>query len=350
MVVVVGAVGHFVLNRTPRPQNTPARSSSPATKDSVVLAEIVNNTGDPVFDTTLRQALEVELEQSPYLVLVPEQRIQKALRMMGKPPEATFTGDLVSEVCQRIGGEAAVNGWIAKLGSQYVLGLRAVNCRTGDHLSDLEITATAKEQVLKALGDISGQLRTKLGESLGTVQKFDTPIEEATTPSLEALQAYSIGRAMMVQKGESASCVPFFQRAVRLDPEFAVAYAALGNAYSNLGESGLAATNIRKAYELREHVSEHERLYIESHYYQFVTGDLTKASQTYEVWAATYPNDEAPRTNLAVIYSDLGKLEQSEEQAKEAVRIAPDEGQILRESRGRVHLSESARQGKRDCE
>ncbi len=327
MVVVVGAVGHFVLNRTPRPQNTPARSSSPATKDSVVLAEIVNNTGDPVFDTTLRQALEVELEQSPYLVLVPEQRIQKALRMMGKPPEATFTGDLVSEVCQRIGGEAAVNGWIAKLGSQYVLGLRAVNCRTGDHLSDLEITANAKEQVLKALGDISGQLRTKLGESLGTVQKFDTPIEEATTPSLEALQAYSIGRAMMVQKGESASCVPFFQRAVRLDPEFAVAYAALGNAYSNLGETGLAATNIRKSYELREHVSEHERLYIESHYYQFATGDLTKASQIYEVWAATYPNDEAPRTNLAVMYSDLGKLEQSEEQAKEAVRIAPDDGQ-----------------------
>lgn len=325
--VVIAAVGHFVLNRTPRPQNTSARSSSPAMKDSVVLAEIVNNTGDPVFDTTLRQALEVELEQSPYLMLVPEQRIQKALRMMGKPPDASLTDDLVSEVCQRIGGEAAVNGWIAKLGSQYVLGLRAVNCRTGDHLSDLEITANAKEQVLKALGDISGQLRTKLGESLGTVQKFDTPIEEATTPSLEALQAYSIGRAMMVQKGESASCVPLFQRAVRLDPEFAVAYAALGNAYSNLGETGLAAINIRKSYELREHVSEHERLYIESHYYQFATGDLTKASQIYEVWATTYPNDEAPRTNLAVMYSDLGKLEQSEEQAKEAVRIAPDDGQ-----------------------
>jgi DNA-binding winged helix-turn-helix (wHTH) protein/tetratricopeptide (TPR) repeat protein len=327
MAVVIAAVGRFVLSRTRGRQTATASRKTPAMKDSVVLAEIVNNTGDPVFDTTLRQALEVELEQSPYLVLVPEQRVQKVLRMMGKPPDASLTGDLASEVCQRIGGEAAVSGSIANLGSQYVLGLRAVNCRTGDHLSDLEITANAKEQVLKALGDISGQLRTKLGESLGTVQKFDTPIEEATTPSLEALQAYSIGRAAMVQKGESASCVPFFQRAVRLDPEFAVAYAALGNAYSNLGETGLAATNIRKAYELREHVSEHERLYIESHYYQFVTGDLTKAGQTYEVWAATYPNDEAPRTNLAVIYSDLGKLEQSEEQAKEAVRIAPDEGQ-----------------------
>lgn len=324
---VIAVVGHSVLNRTPRPQTTSAPSDTLAVKDSVVLAEIANNTGDPVFDSTLRQALEVELEQSPYLLLIPEQRIQNALRMMGKPANAPLTGDLISEVCQRTGGEAAVNGWIAKLGNQYVLGLRAVNCRTGDHLSDLEITATAKEQVLKALGDISGRLRTKLGESLGTVQKFNTPIEEATTPSLEALQAYSNGRAAMVQKGESASCVPFFQRAIRLDPEFAVAYAALGNAYSNLGESGLAATNIRKAYELREHVSEHERLYIESHYYQFVTGDLAKASQTYEVWAATYPNDEAPRTNLAVIYSDLGKLEQSEQQAKEAVRIAPDEGQ-----------------------
>ena len=194
-------------------------------------------------------------------------------------------------------------------------------------MSDMQTTAEGKEQVLKALGDVTGQLRAKLGESLSTVQKFDTPIEEATTPSLEALQAYSVGRATMVQKGESASCLPFFQKAIRLDPEFAVAYAALGNAYSNLGETGQAAENIRKAYELREHVSQHERLYIESHYHQFVTGDLGKASQAYEMWAATYPEDDAPHTNLAVIYSNLGKMDQSLAQAKEAVRIAPDDGQ-----------------------
>lgn len=299
----------------------------PAGKDAVVLSEIANNTGESVFDTTLREALQIELEQSPYITLIPELRIQKSLQMMGKPALAHLTPDLAREVCQRVAGEAILDGWIAKLGSQYVLGLRAINCRTGDHISDLQATVAGKDQVLKALGDISGQLRTKLGESLVTLQKFDTPIEEATTTSLDALQAYSLGRQSMVQKGESASCVPFFQRAVRLDPEFAVAYAALGNAYSNLGETGLAATNIRKAYELREHVSEHERLYIEAHFSQFVTGDLTKASQVYEVWAATYPNDEAPRTNLAVIYSDLGKLDQSLDQALQAVSIAPDEGQ-----------------------
>jgi len=296
-------------------------------KDAVVLAEIANNTGDSVFDTTLREALEIELEQSPYIALVPELRIQKSLQMMGKPASIHLTPDLAREVCQRVAGEAVLDGWIAKLGSQYVLGLRAINCRTGDHISDLQATVAGKDQVLKALGDISGQLRTKLGESLATVQRFDTPIEEATTPSLEALQAYSLGRQAMIQKGESSSCVPFFQRAIRLDPEFGIAYAALGNAYSNIGETGLAATNIRKAYELREHVSEHERLYIESHYYQFVTGDLAKASQSYEVWAATYPNDEAPKTNLAVIYSDLGEFDQSLQQALQAVRIAPDEGQ-----------------------
>lgn len=317
----------FSLKRNHEPDSMTQAGNLPAVKDAVMLGEIANNAGDPVFDTTLHEALAIELEQSPHITLVPEQRVQKALQMMGKPATIQITSDVSREVCQRIGGEAVLDGWIAKLGSQYVLGVQAINCRTGDHISDPQATAAGKDQVLKVLGDISSQLRTRLGESLATLQKFDTPIEEATTPSLEALQAYSLGRQSMIQKGESASCVPFFQRAIRIDPDFAVAYAALGNAYSNLGETGLAATNIRKAYELREHVSEHERLYIESHYYQFATGDLGKASQAYEVWAATYPNDEAPRTNLAVIYSDLGKFDQSLEQALQAVRIAPDEGQ-----------------------
>lgn len=304
-----------------------AVAAAPLPTDSIVLADIANNTGDPVFNTTLRQAMAIELEQSPYLRLVPESRLQQSLRLMGRPADEPLTEEVSRELCQRNEGEAVLDGWIAKLGTQYVLGVRAINCRTGDHIADLQTTAAGKEQVLPALGDVTGQLRTKLGESLSTVQRFDTPIEEATTPSLEALQAYSLGRATMIQKGESSSCIPFFQRAIRLDPEFAIAWAALGNAYSNLGEMGLAETNTRRAYELRQHVSEHERLYIEGHYYQFVTGDLTKATATYQTWAATYPTDVAPRTNLAVIWSDLGKFGPSLEQAQAALRLAPDDSQ-----------------------
>lgn len=331
-VLVVGlvvALSVFALRSrnkgVPAPAGSAARVSDPAgDRDRIVLGDIANNTGEPVFDTTLREAVAIELEQSPYLSLISEQRMQQSLRLMGKPAATALTPELSRELCQRNGGAAVLDGRIAKLGTEYVLGVRALNCQTGDHLCDLQTTVASKEQVLKALGAMTGQLRAKLGESLGTVQKFDTPIEEATTSSLEALQAYSIGRQTMVQKGESAACVPFFQQAIRMDPGFAIAYAALGNAYSNLGETGLAAENIRKAYELRAHVSEHERLYIESHYYQFVTGDLIKASRIYELWAATFPNDVGPRTNLAVIYSNLGKLERSLELAKEAVRLAHD--------------------------
>lgn len=325
LIVCLVAAWRFREKKTPPAPTSPAGFTGE--KDSVVLGEITNNTGDPVFDTTLREAILIELEQSPYLSLISPERLQQSLRLMGKPANAPLAPDLTRELCQRNGGEAVLDGWIAKLGTQYVLGVRAVNCRTGDHISDLQTTAAGKEQVLKAVGDITRQMRAKLGESLSTLQKFDTPIEEATTPSLEALQAYSIGREMMVQKDDAASCVPFFQRAIRIDPAFAVAYAALGNAYSNLDETGLAADNIRKAYQLRAHVSEHERLYIESHYYQFVTGDLVKASQSYETWAAIFPNDEAPRTNLATIDSDLGKFDRSLELAKEAVHIASHDGQ-----------------------
>lgn len=311
----------------PAPSLSPAASASIGEKDRIALGEIANNTGEPVFDTTLREAIAIGLEQSPYLSLISEEQMQRSLRLMGKPADTALTPDLSRELCQRNGGEAVLDGWIAKLGTQYVLGIRALNCRTGEHITDLQTTIAGKELVLKTLGDMTGQLRAKLGESLSTVQKFDTPIEEATTSSLEALQAFSIGRQMMVQKGESAECVIFFQRAIHIDPGFAIAYAALGNAYANLGETGLAAENTRKAYQLRAHVSEHERLYIESHYYQFVTGDLVKASQIYELWAATYPNDEAPRTNLAVIDSDLGKFDRSLQLAQEAVRIASHDGQ-----------------------
>jgi eukaryotic-like serine/threonine-protein kinase len=327
-MVVAAGVGLLALrHRSGRAGAAEGGGAPAAQRHGVMLGEIANNTGDPVFDLTLREAVAIELEQSPYLTLIPETRLEQSLKLMGKPADAAMTADLSRELCQRNDGEAAIDGWIARLGSQFVLGLRAVNCRTGDHFSDLQTTAASKELVLKAVGDATGQLRAKLGESLSTVQKFDTPIEEATTSSLEALQAYSIGRQTMVQKGESASCIPFFQKAVRIDPSFAVAYAALGNAFSNQGETGMAAANIRKAYELSAHVSEHERLYIESHYYQFVTGDLVKATQIYETWAATYPSDEAPRTNLAAIYSEMGKFDRSLELAKQAVGISAHDGQ-----------------------
>ena len=318
--VLVAALLVFAFWFRDRKMGSRGASANPD-RDRIVLGEIANKTGEPVFDTTLHEAMVIELEQSPYLSLISEERMQQSLRLMGKPAATALTPELSRELCQRNGGVAVLDGSIAKLGTDYVLGVRAVNCRTGDHLCNLQTTVASKELVLKALGDMTGQLRAKLGESLSTVQKFDTPIEEATTSSLDALQAYSIGRETMIQKGESAACVPFFQQAIRLDPGFAIAYAALGNAYSNLGEKGLADANIRKAYELSAHVSEHERLYIESHYYQFATGDLIKASRILELWAATFPNDEGPRTNLAVIYSNLGRFDRSLEQAKEAVRV-----------------------------
>ncbi|MGH9616047.1 MAG: winged helix-turn-helix domain-containing protein [Acidobacteriaceae bacterium] len=336
-VVLVAAPAIFLvvraLGRRPSYNNRAAVAPSayvtltPSEKDSVVLADFANNTGEPVFNTTLRQAMAIELEQSPFLTLVSEGQMQQALQDMGKPADARLTPEISVDLCQRVGGSAVLDGWIAKLGTQYVLAVRATNCRSGDHIADIETNAAGRDQVLKALGDAIGQLRVKLGESLSMLQKFDTPIEEATTPSLEALQAYSIGRATMVQKSEDASCLPYFERAIRLDPDFAMAYAALGNAYSNLGEDGIAAKNISRAYALREHVSQRERLYIESHYFQFVTGDLDKARHAYDQWAATYPNALAPRTNLAVIDSNLGNFTQSLERAKEAVRLAPGDSQ-----------------------
>ena len=197
-------------------------------KDTIVLADFTNTTGDAVFDGTLRQGLTVQLEQSPFLSLLSEQRIQQALRLMGQPPDGRLTPEIARDLCQRTESAAVLDGSIASLGSQYVLGLRAVNCRTGDSLAQEQATADGKERVLKALGEAAVKLRSKLGESLNTVQKFDTPIEQATTPSLEALQAYSMGRKTLVAKGDNAAAVPRFQRAIRLDPNFAMAYASLG--------------------------------------------------------------------------------------------------------------------------
>ena len=316
------------LAHRPKPAGHPvAAATLPLAADRLVLAGFVNRTGDPVFDATLRQALSVELEQSPWLRLVPESRTQQSLRLMGHPPDAPLTPELSRQLCLRDDGEAFLDGSIVRLGAQYVLAVRAVNCRSGAQIADLETTAAGKDQVLAALGDLTGRLRTQLGESLATVQRYDTPIEEATTPSLEALQAYSLGRAAMIQKGESSVGIPFFERAVRLDPDFAMAWAALGNADNNLGETGLAASNLRRAWQLRSRVSERERLYIESHYEEFVTGDLAKTTVIYQTWAATWPDDLVPHTDLAVIDSDLGRFGPSMEQAQAALRLAPDDSQ-----------------------
>jgi serine/threonine protein kinase/predicted Zn-dependent protease len=294
-------------------------------KDTIVVADFTNTTGDPVFDGTLRQGLTVQLEQSPFLNLVSDQRIQQNLRLMGQPPDARLTPEIAQDLCQRTAGAAVLNGSIASLGSQYVLGLKAANCRTGDSLAEQQARATGKEQVLAAMDKAAANLRSKLGESLSTVQKFDTPIEQATTPSLEALQAYSLGRKTL-GAGGNAAAVPLFQRAIHLDPNFAMAYASLGTTYGNLGETSLAAANTRKAYELREQVSEREKFYIESHYYSNVTGDLEKARRAYELWAQTYPQDWLPPDNLGGIYRILGQYDKRLAANRETLRLDPANG------------------------
>ena len=246
-------------------------------KDTIVLADFTNTTGDAVFDGTLRQGLSVQLEQSPFLRIVPDQQIQQTLKMMGQSPDAKLTPEITRELCQRTSSAAVLDGSIAQIGSQYLLTLKALNCASGQSLASTEAETSGKNHVLEALGKASSEIRKKLGESLATVRKFDTPLEQATTPSLEALQAYTFGRQKIGPEGDLASAVPLFQRAVRLDPNFSMAYASLGMTYFNLGEQSLGAENTRKAYELRERTSEREKFYIESHYFELVTGDLEKA-------------------------------------------------------------------------
>jgi eukaryotic-like serine/threonine-protein kinase len=293
--------------------------------DTLVLADFINKTGDSVFDDTLRQGLAAQLEQSPFLSLLSEQRTQETLRLMGRPRDSKLTPDVARELCQRAGSKAYLGGSISSIGSQYVIGLSAVDCQTGDSLLREQVTANTKERVLPALSEAATKLRGRLGESLKSVQKLATPIEQATTPSLEALQAYSLGRKTMLHEADYSASIPLFQRAIELDPRFAIAYATLGTTYNNVGEKNLAAENTRKAYELRASVSEREKFYIESHYYHSVTGDLEKARQVYELWAQTYPREEVPRNNLGVIYQSLGQFDKALEAFQETMRVAaPD--------------------------
>ncbi len=299
------------------------RSNRLTAKDSIVVGDFDNKTGDAVFDDTLKQGLSVQLAQSPFLDLVSDAKVNATLKLMGRRAGDRLTPEVTREVCQRTGNKAMLTGSIANLGSQYVIGLKAVNCGTGDVLAEAQERAAGKEAVLKALDAAAVSLRGKLGESLSTVQRYATPLEEATTPSLEALKAYSLGLKAEHAKGGTAS-LPFLKRAVELDPNFALAYVTMSITYRNLNETGLAAENARKAYELREKVSERERFYIETTLYMNTTGELEKAAQVYELWQQTYPREAAPYGNLGVIYQGLGYLEKALEQFRGAVRLEPN--------------------------
>jgi eukaryotic-like serine/threonine-protein kinase len=292
-------------------------------KDTIVLADFSNATGDPLLDFTPRQALAVALEQSPFLSLTSDQRIQETLQLMGQPPGGRLTAAIARDLCLRTQSAAYLSGSIARLGSRYVVGLKAVSCLSGDVIADEQATANSIETTLGALDTVANGLRAKLGESLSTVQKFDTPLEQATTPSLEALQAFTLGRKTGSGKNNWMAAVAFYQRAIRLDPNFAIAYESLGLTYWNLGEYLLGEENIRKAFELRSSVSEPERLNIESAYYHYVTGDLEKAFQIYNIWTQTYPRNAGARVGLWHIYFQEGQYAAALPQIQEAVRLDP---------------------------
>ncbi len=298
------------------------RSQALTEKDSILLADFVNTTGDSVFDGTLKQALAVQLEQSPYLNVLPQSRIQEALRFMGKSPDERVTSDVAREICLREGVKAMLTGSIAGLGSHYVIDLNAVNAQTGDSLGRSQAEAESKEQVLKSLDKAASDLRQKLGESIGSVQKFATPLEQATTSSLEALQAFTLGQAAH-QKLEDEKAVPHLKRAIELDPNFAMAYATLGVVYGNLSQTRQQLQNLSKAFELKDRASEREKFYISAHYYSEVSREIDKAAAIYEQWKQTYPRDSVPWDNLALLYESTGQPEKSLLNASEAMRLNP---------------------------
>jgi serine/threonine protein kinase/tetratricopeptide (TPR) repeat protein len=292
-------------------------------RDTIVLADFSNTTGDPVFDDALKQALTISLQQSPFLNVLSEQRVQDTLRMMGRAAGERIDEPAAKEICERTHSTAVISGSISTLGSEYVLGLAAVNCRTGEPLAQEQVQAAKKEEVLKALGNAASSLRSGLGESLSTIQKFDVPLYAATTPSLEALKAYSLGLKAMLERGPD-DAIPFFKRAIELDPNFATAYGSLGTAYNDvLFEPELAANNLRKAYELRERVSERERFSITVNYETGVTGDLDQGLETGELWEQTYPRDPSVHNALATISEIEGDYERLEREERKSIQTSP---------------------------
>ena len=294
-----------------------------AASNVLMIADFTNTTGDAVFDHSLRQGLSSQLEQSPFLNLLPDQRIAQTLSLMTKSKDTRLTREVAREVCLRTGSTASIEGAISSQGNEYLLALQAVNCRNGDILARQQVTADGKQQVLKVLGQASAKLRHDLGESLVSINKYDTAAENVTTASLEALQAYSLGSRAMMTMGDYEAAIPLFQRAISLDPNFAMAYARLGTSYENLDQTAQAADSLRKAYALRQRVSDRERFYIDSHYYQLVTGDLVAARATYELWSQTYPSDEIPAINLGRTYAELGDYDKSLAAYQKALSLDP---------------------------
>ncbi len=322
VVVLVAALiagGLYLRWRSATPSATEA---TPLTeKDTVVLTEFTNSTGDPVFDGTLKQALAVDLEQSPFLNILSDRKIGATLKLMGRAPTEHVTAELAKELCLRTGSKAILAGSVSSLGTQYVIGLEAVACSTGDTLAKEQAEAASKEGVLKAMGTAATSLRARLGESLASVQKFDVPVE-ATTPSLEALKAYSMGITTGRTKG-NAEAIPFMKRALELDPNFAIAYAGLAVNYGNLGQASLSADYAKKAYDLRDRVSEREKYRISALYFEKVTSEVEKATEAYELWAKSYPRDAVPHTNLGNLYSALGQYDKAITETKVAQLLEP---------------------------
>jgi eukaryotic-like serine/threonine-protein kinase len=314
VVLVLMAAGGYLYLHHPRRLTD---------KDVVVIADFANSTGDTVFDDTLKQALSVSLRQSPFLSVLSDNKVAETLKLMTRPPGTMLTPELAREVCLRTGSQAYIAGAIAALGEEYVLGLKAVNCQSGEILAQQQISVPAKEKVLDGLGHVASQLRGELGESLATVQKFDIPIEQATTSSLEALRQYTAGLRVQNQQGDVAA-IPFFKRAIELDPNFAKTYVSLATSYSNLVEYGLASENMQKAYELRDRATELERYSISANYYSDVTGELDKANAVLEQWAHSYPRDIHPLVALALNNNLVGQYDQAVAQLHEGLRIDPD--------------------------
>jgi DNA-binding winged helix-turn-helix (wHTH) protein/tetratricopeptide (TPR) repeat protein len=317
LIVVVAALAGSRFLYRPAVQIIP--------QDTIVLADFANSTGDAVFDDTLKTALNVSLRQSPFLNVLPANTVAKTLQQMTRPADTKLTPEVAREVCQRANSKVYLAGSITSLGSEYVLGLRAVNCRTGDTVAQEQVTASSKENVLDALGKTASNLRGQLGESLATLQKFDVPMARATTSSLDALRVYSLGLKAFGEKGPAAA-LPYHQRAVQLDPNFALGYDQLGLDYYDLSEVGRASESFSKAFRLREHASEWEKLAIAADYFLNVTGELDKAAQTYEEWIANYPRDDEAYSSISVVYASQGQYEKATEATNQALRLSPSLG------------------------
>ena len=312
-VLAMAVGGYFYFHRTTKLTD----------KDTIVLDDFANSTGDAIFDDTLKTALNVSLRQSPFLNVLPESEVAKTLQLMTRPVDTKLTPVVARELCLRAGSKVYIGGAIGSLGSEYVLGLKAVNCQNGDTLAEEQVTAASKEKVLDALGGAASKLRGELGESLASVQKFDVPLEEATTSSLDALKAYGLSGKAEREKG-AAAALPYSLRAIQLDPNFAMGYSALGGEYANLDQQGRASEYVTKAFQLREHASEREKLTITAGYYLDVTGELDKATRAYQEEIENYPRQSLPYRNLGIVYAAQGQYEKAMETSKLGMRVAQD--------------------------